>query len=480
MPLHIQKTLSATVLAFLASGLTSRTFAAPGLLLPKVTVGQSLEAVANIALTEKAPSQGLRISVTSDSPALLLLSQAPDGPGSASITIMVQPGLSRTPDFYLYGLAKTGSATYTAVAPGFGSTTAIATFAPSGILLKGPSAFGSPLFTTIGAGPSTIAVYAAVLGPAGEFQDLQSVAGGRAVNVNITSSNPLVGAVRDSRLTIVGGTALAATTFLPTAEGKIMVFASVPEGFTAPAQYAALAVTVIIPGLAITDQVAIGHNLQLGGILSLGQPAPPAGLQVALTSGDPAKLLLSRTATEIGSKSITIRIPAGGITAAYYVQALGDVGTVSYVATAPGYSSRTATVTLTPSGVVVGVEPPDEAEVFRPEASEYQHGRAISLAATHEKVPVNVYLVQLDPKTLKGADISVQPLRPGVSVTVEVRSSDPAIATILSPVTVNAGDMAVVAPVTPLKEGSTVISVLTPSGFTTARNSTSFTLLVKK
>ena len=151
------------------------------------------EAPANIALTEKAPSEGLRITLTSDSPTRLLLSQTPDGPGSPSITVIVRPGLSHSPDFYVYGLSKTGSTTYTARAPGFSTSIATVTLAPSGILIKGPSTFGSPLLTTTGASPSNIAVCAALLGPAGEYVDVQAVAGGRSVNVKVTSSNPLVG-----------------------------------------------------------------------------------------------------------------------------------------------------------------------------------------------------------------------------------------------------------------------------------------------
>src|SRR5438270_3264159 len=157
MSLSTQKLFSTIMLVFLASGLPARAFTAPGMLLQSLTVGESLEAPANIALTEKAPSEGLRITLTSDSPTRLLLSQTPDGPGSPSITVIVRPGLSHSPDFYVYGLSKTGSTTYTARAPGFGTSIATVSLAPSGILIKGPSTFGSPLLTTTVATPSYMA-----------------------------------------------------------------------------------------------------------------------------------------------------------------------------------------------------------------------------------------------------------------------------------------------------------------------------------
>jgi hypothetical protein len=443
-----------------------------------VTVGQHLEATSHITLTEAAPIGGLQIKLVSNNPTRLLLSKTPDGDGLVSITLNAPQGRNRSEEFYVYGLGSTGTATYTASAPGFVQSEATVTLAPSGIVLKGPYGLGSPLVTTTGAGALHITVYSALLGPSGEYIAPQPVAGGHSVSVVLNSSNPLVGAIADSPVKIAGGSNAATTKFQPAAPGKIVLSASVPPGFTVPAQYATMAATVITPGISLTDQVAVGRNLQVGGTLSLGQPAPEGGVQVTLTSSNPNQLLLSTKVTDMGSNSITIYIPAGGANATYYVQALSDSGMVTYTANAPGYTSRTATVALTPSGVVIGLEPPDEAEVLRKEAPQEPHGLLLNLS-THRPLHLNVYLVQLDPRTHRGADITVQALRPGLSVAIEVASSNPGIGTIGSPITIRGGESSAATPFAPLREGSTVISAITPAGFTTAQNSTSLTVIVK-
>ena len=170
--------------------------------------------------------------------------------------------------------------------------------------------------------------------------------------------------------------------------------------------------------MAVTDEISIGYNLQTGGSQHLGEPAPAGGVVVTLTSNDPAKLLLSRTPDQVGSDCITIAIPAGGVGgASYFIQALAGSGEVTYTATAPGFRTRTGTVTLTPSGLVMGGPqgPPDEAELINKEIAEGPHGFVTNLAERAGTI-VTVYTVQLDPKTHRGADLTVQPVRAGVTI----------------------------------------------------------------
>jgi hypothetical protein len=67
----------------------------------------------------------------------------------------------------------------------------------------------------------------------------------------------------------------------------------------------------------------------------------------------------------------------------------------------------------------------------------------------------------------------VQQLAPHVTATVELTSSNPAVATVQSPVTIKSGDNHAVSLFTPLSKGMTVISVNTPAGFGRAKNATS-------
>jgi hypothetical protein len=191
---------------------------------------------------------------------------------------------------------------------------------------------------------------------------------------------------------------------------------------------------------------------------------------------------LSASPTDVGSKTITIKIPAGGVNSSFYLQALTDSGTASYDAVAPGYVSRTASVMLAPSGVVLMPRPygpPDEAEVLRKEGGAGTSGFVSSLSDGHPMALV-AWMVQLDPATLRGADITVQPLRAGLSVTVDMKMSNTAVGKVSSPVTITGGSDHAVTEFKPLRTGTTVISAITPPGFTTSSNSTTVNAIVRE
>jgi hypothetical protein len=457
--------------------MTTPMFSAGRLTTPDILVGQNLAATAAVTLSEAAPFGGLQLTITSGNPTLVLLSKTPEAAGSASIVVTVEENRKLSPEFYVYGLGSSGTANYSASAPGYAKCSGTVRLAPSGIVIQGSYGLGNPTLITTGTEPSKVTVHSELIGPAGEFMIPQPVAGGRSVAVNITNSNPQVGTVTPSTVTIASGATSATARFKPSSAGNTTLAASAPPDFRVVSQYGMATIRVVAPGIGLTDQASIGRNLQIGGSLSLGQPAP-GGLQVVLTSNNPEQLLLSHGAQEPGAASITVDVAAGGTSGTYYLQSLSDTGTVTYSATAPGFVSRIGNVRLTPSGVVIGLGPPDEAEVFRKEASEYEHGLSISLS--HDKgFPLTVYMAQLDPVTHRGADITVQALRPGVSATVELNNSDPAVGTISSSVSIKSGSSSAAAPFGARKEGSTVISAITPTGFTAASNSTSLTVAVK-
>jgi len=206
-------------------------------------------------------------------------------------------------------------------------------------------------------------------------------------------------------------------------------------------------------------------------------------MTVTLTSSDPGKLVLSAVADRLGSGSITIKIPAGELTAKYYIQGLGDSGIVTYNATAPGFRSRVGRIGLTPSGMIVAYEhygPPDEAVVLRKNQA-IDDRRFYPSIADSKTNPVNlvVWAVHLDPESGLAADISVQDLRAGVSAVVSLSSSDTGVGTVESPLTIPSGTNHAISRFTPLKEGETRVSLKTPAGFTTANNATSVPATLK-
>jgi hypothetical protein len=444
-----------------------------------VTAGQNLEALASIKLSTAAPSGGLLITLTSNDPSMLLLSMRPDRAGSRTIDIKVPEGLSVSTEFFVQALGNSGTVTYTASAPGYESSTGTVTLGRSAILIASPFGFGKPLPTTAGTLTSRIRVSSALLDSTGNPASEQLVRGGLSVMVDVTSSSAAVGTMAASPLTIDGGSSNAATEFQPVSPGETTLAVNVPPGFSTPAKFAMVTVEVRPPGMAITTEVTIGQNLELPGTLVLGRPAPLGGVAVTLASSDPSLLLLSTGLTSPGSKSITITIPAGGRSTSYCLQALGNSGTATYTVNATGYLGRTGKVTLTPSGVFLGVfGPPDEAEYFRQESADVPHGFVVKLSG-RRSMPVTAYTTQLDPIHHRGADVTLQPLRAGLSLQVTLKNSNPTIGTIASTVTIPGGSgEALAGEFTALEAGSTIISVVTPEGFTTAGNSTSFKAVV--
>ena len=455
---------------------------AAGLNLANVEVGSSLQTSATIKLSEPAPEGGLEVTLTSEDPSRLKLSRRPDATGTDSIVVKVAAGFNESTDFWLMGMAGEGEVAYTASARSFSSGRGIVTLTPSAIVMVGP--FKATEFkTTTGAASSRLVLYSVRLTPSMEYAEQQAVAAGVSLDIEILSSTDGVGVISPSRVSIPGGTPNAISEFKPSKPGSTSITTSIPPGFSRPpTKYAVVVANVALPGLAITDQLLIGQNLQVGGNVGLGEAAGPGGVQVTLTSEDPAQLLISRSSTEVGQKSITLTVPPGAVSAHFTLQGLGKAGTATYTASARGYSSRIGKIGLAPSGVVIAPSPygpPDEAELFR-KTGEGARGFISHLSKGKDlKVPLSVWTAQLDPITLRSADITVQPLRAGMSITVNVESSNPAFGKVKSPVVIKGGTEIGHSEFVPLTKGTTFITAVTPPGFTKSTNSTTVEAIVK-
>jgi len=301
----------------------------------------------------------------------------------------------------------------------------------------------------------------------GQFSIIRKIRGGLSLNAQLDSSDPKVGMMDPPQVTISGGEFRTTTQFMPVGAGNVMLAVKAGPGFhEAPAMKA----TVNMPGLGITDRAMLGKNLETVGSLGLGAPAPPGGVTITLTSSDPTKLLLSTSELVMGSKSIALTIPAGERNARYFLQALADSGIVTYDAAGPGYRERQGAVQLTPSGVLMGApDPPDERDVLRPDGPEPPRGFYV-LLSTGKSTQIGFYMAYLDPKTLRGADITTQLLLPGRSLTIQLANSNPAVGTVPASVTIVGGSREVLTDFKMLTPGSTVLSITTPPGFATPSN----------
>ena len=122
--------------------------------------------------------------------------------------------------------------------------------------------------------------------------------------------------------------------------------------------------------------------------------------------------------------------------------------------------------------------PPDEAELFRPEsAGGPQNGFHAHL---HEKKETKliVYSAYLDPVSKRSADITVQQLRGGLTLPIELENSLPVVGTVDSKVTLHGGTSHQTMMFKPASEGKTIIKIGTPDGFTRPSNFTELLAIV--
>jgi hypothetical protein len=276
-----------------------------------------------------------------------------------------------------------------------------------------------------------------------------TVAGGTTLSIPVQSSNTAIGTISTSPVTMAGGASSAMTTFQPASSGTATISLTQPAGFVTPAQYSTVTATVTTASIAITDQETIGRNLQIQGSFSLGQAAPSGGLNLTLTSNDP-NLLLSTSPTAAGSMSIVITIAAGGFNGQYYLQALGSSGTATYSGSAPGYVSRTATITFASSGAVLGD----------------QFGTIGGTTFGSSPLPIYVYMAQLDST---GNYVQIQQLSGGAApVTVPLTALN---GTINPSVAVQPGSTNAIAQLTAASGSTVTVTAGTPAGYTPSNQS---------
>ena len=454
--------------------------ASPVISVQDVTVGNNLQTTAKITLDQQAPFSGLQVIVRVEDPTKALLSKRQDRAGKESIFLDINPGARESEEFWIQGLSDSGEVAYTAAAEGLDPRTGKITLSPSGIIMFGP--LRAPKFPTTPRGaPSRITIQSARLDSAFRVVEQQPVAGGKSVKIEILNSNEQAGSLASSHVAIQSGLAATVVDFRPLQVGEAKLSITPPDGFVTPAEFAEVTAMVTLPGIGVTDQVMIGQNLQISGVVGLGQAPPEEGVDVTLTSEDPDRLLLSPNAKDAGAPSIKVRIPPDSPNARFYLQGLAASGTATYTASAPGYRARTGTVVLAPSGVVITPRPygpPDEAELFRKQG-ESDRGFVSSLGKS-DTMALVVWTAQLDPESHRSADITVQELRAGVKVEVRLASSDPMVGGVDPVVTIEGATDHAVTKFQPRRPGKTLISALTPEGFTQSANSTSVTAIVKE
>jgi hypothetical protein len=293
---------------------------------------------------------------------------APDAstPGTESIIVSLSDGQT---SFVYYvqgveGVADTGTATttFTVSAPGFTTNSATKTIVRPGLDITG---LGTSTTTL---SPDDAFVVRVGVPNAGLtfLNELQAIrAGGNPITVTVTSSSPAgqlvttpdtsrsvtvqigVGATQSPSSVAAGGVA-----FDPLAEGSTTVTASNPAFATVT--NGARTVTVSAPGINLSP-LTVGAGLQRFWSGSLGA-SNHGGVDVVITSDDPAVAQVAPDATTPGATSITVPVPDGQTSFVYYVQGVegvADTGTATttFTVSAPGFTTNSATKTIVRPGL---------------------------------------------------------------------------------------------------------------------------------
>ncbi|MBZ5580600.1 MAG: DUF11 domain-containing protein [Acidobacteriia bacterium] len=404
------------------------------------TVGKNLQVAASIELTGSTPVD-VTVTLQSNDETKLKFSSSPTGTPSPLISLMIPANHRFTPDFYVVGLDSSGSAGYTATAPGYGSIDGTVGLAPSGLLMHSPFGDSTDFTMPLGVGNATIEVWSVRLSPLLEFQ---AVAGGATISVAVTSGTTSVGTITTSPIAISGGAFYASTAFHPVANGWTTITATSTGYTSAPSIKATVQATAPLLTSFTNDQgQAIGRFLEEEGSLILPVAAPPGGVDVTLQSNS-GSLALSASATTAGSSILTLHIAGGGTYAKYYVQALGSSGSVTYTANAPGYAQGTGAVDLAPSSILI----------LGPATPIQLSGGPVALAVT---------TAYLDPV---GAPVAPQSLAGGAPLVVTLQNTNSGTGTVPNTVTIAPGTYVIGAMFTPKAGGTTSISAAQPLGWT--------------
>jgi len=425
------------------------TVSAPQIIVGSVTTGVNLQTAMSINLPV-APPNPITVTVTSGTPASATISNSQTVAGGATLTF-TNVTSTFVGNIYVQGQAV-GSTTLTVSAPGYISGTGAQSVMQSGFVYDG----ASNITTTTFSGPTGESVYTAVLTPNLTVQTLGLALnpGVGPVTVPLTNSTPTVGTIAPTSLVFNTGDSSHLFNFQPVSAGATNITLGTPAGFSTPIQYQQITATVTAPQITVGN-VTTGNNLEIP--LSITLPvAPPNAVTVTVTSNGPLVATVSNSATVVGVTTLTFTNVTTTSVGTIYVQGQ-SVNSTTLTVSAPGYSNGNGTVTVDPSGFV------------------FDSGN-FTTTTTSTPTTLFVYTAALSPGSLTVVQLGPQ-LNPGIgNISVPVVSSNPSVGTIsTSPVVVVPGVGFVTTSFDPLASGTSVISIQTPSGFSTPSAQTQVT-----
>ena len=389
----------------------------PALFLTDRSLGKNLQATVSLGFSSAPPT------LTSSDPSRLVLSTSPTVLGTQSVTL----GASRT--VYMQALEDSGEVTLTATAPGYDSATAKVYLQPSYFAFRSsPNDFGLPIaFRLVTNAISQSAVYLTY--PGGELfnsgsESIRPGLGSVVVPISISNSGvaelsvpvEFTAGSPSPQMLLVGKDAGTAQVTI----GDIAGFAA------APASERVANVEVTPHRISLSDS-RVGQDRSVDLSYSTNEEvAAPTTLRI--TSNDPARVLLSTDVNSPGSAEVAINVAPRTNRPQLFVSGLASSGSATITATAAGFQTQSATVTLLPSGFAFNISFTDIS------------GRV--------GTPINVGISATDGR-----------IRAGVApITVAIANSNPQVAQI-APVVFKPGDTTQNLAITPLSRGSTILTI---------------------
>jgi hypothetical protein len=434
------------------------------------TVGQDMQSSVSVSLAT-TPTSPITVTVSSNAPGIVLVSKSATAAGTITAGVNAVTFTNVTTSFvgtvYVQGQALgaglSGSATITAAASsGYANGAGTITVNPSGFVIY-PSQ-GNITTTTLSSA-STVTLQPAILTPgtlayAGTGA-LNPGAGPLNVPMVLGAGGAAVGTI-STPVVFNGGDSSDAASFTPVGAGTTTIgIQSQPAGFSAPSNYQQISATVSAPATSV-GSATVGEYMQSSISVSLAT-TPVVPVTVVVTSGTPGTVLLSKTATAVGTASVTFTNVTSTFVGTVYVQGQNVTGTSTLTAVATnttggapaGYTNGTGTITVNPSGFVI-----------------YPSQGNISTTTFSTPTTVTLTPAILTPGTLAYAGTGA--LDPGAgpfNVPMVLGVGGASVGTISTPVVFNGGDSSDAASFTPVGAGSTTIGIQSqPAGFSTPSN----------
>lgn len=367
------------------------------------------------------PTVDGRVTVRSADPSRLVLSADRTTVGRGEITVT-----RSAPRPYLQGLAGEGIVDLTISGEGFREYVVPVTLVPAGVLLYSNfSTYRPPIELTTQSDDYPVSVRLFAAAPIWPYVgEWMLRAGIPALEIPVVSAQPQIARPTNSPLTFAPGDPASATFRIrPGETGTTTIRLAPPAGFQSSPRNDQVEVVVRRPAFQ-SQKISVGRDLSKEIDFRLREAITgPDTILLTLVSSDPSRVLLASDLNQPGQPRLVVPFNRSSNQARAYVYGLAE-GAAAVTVSATGFEDT-------------------------------RHDVAVSLPDLALREVTDVFVGQRKDLTVALG----RTVRPGARFVVHLRSSDPAIATVTSPVVIEAGSAQAAAQITPLAEGRVTISV---------------------